>query len=300
MEKDPKAAAEIDRAAAGWLTRLGSPALDDDDRRAFRAWLEVDPAHAAALEAARRLWEGLDAPAAGLAAAERRRRCGMLAAAAVCLLVAGALLRDGADHETGAGEQATFTLPDGSRMTLDGNSAADIALDAATRRVTLRRGRAFFEVTPDAARPFMVTAGEVETRVLGTGFAVDRGAGAVAVVVERGRVAVREAGAAVELAAGQTVTVSADGLGVPEPAAMGSALAWRRGLMVFEDRTLAEVAAELGRAGVGRVVIPQAGVRELRLSGVFREDDPTTVLDAIEAGLGVRTARLGVATIMYR
>ena len=301
MAADSEASAEIDRAAAGWLVRLGSPALDDADRRAFRAWLEADPAHAAAFETARRLWDGLDVPAAALAAAgRRRRRVGLAAAAACLLLLAGVALREGADHATDPGVRATVTLADGSRMTLDGNSAADVAIDADGRRVMLRRGRAFFEVAPEAARPFVVKAGGVEARVLGTGFAVERQASGVAVVVEHGRVAVREAGAAVELAAGETVQASADGLGATEPAALGSALAWRRGLLVFEDRTLAEVAAALERAGGGRIVIPQAGVRALRLSGVFRDDDPAAVLDAIEAGLGVRAARLGVATVVYR
>ncbi|HMR62144.1 FecR domain-containing protein, partial [Amaricoccus sp.] len=248
----------------------------------------------------------LEAPAAALAAAERgrrpgRRRLAMAAAACLLLLLAGGiLLRDPPDHATDPGTQATVALADGSRMTLDGDSAAEAAVDAESRRVTLLRGRAFFEVTPDATRPFVVMAGGVETIVLGTAFAVERQGGAVAVVVEHGRVAVREAHAQVELADGEMVEASAGALGAPGPAALASALAWRRGLLAFEDRTLAEVAAELDRADGGRVVIPQAGVRALRLSGVFRKDDPAALLDALESGLGLRTVRLGVATLIYR
>jgi transmembrane sensor len=305
MAADQTPQGDIDRAAAAWLTRLGSPLLDDADRHAYRAWIDADPARRAAFEQARRLWGELAAPAAALAAAERqrvrRRRLLAAAVAASLLAVAGLATRGGAEHATAYGEVQTVTLPDGSRMTLDGNSAADVRVDADARRVTLRRGRAFFDVTEDTARPFVVVAGPVETTVLGTAFAVDRDGADVAVVVERGRVDVRDAsGAAAALVAGEGVEAPAGRVGMPEPAALGPVLAWRRGLMVFDDRSLGEVAADLARSTGTRIVIPQASVQGLRLSGVFSEDDPAAVLAAIEAGLGVRVARLGVATVIFR
>ncbi|PZQ50683.1 MAG: iron dicitrate transport regulator FecR [Rhodovulum sulfidophilum] len=301
MATNETAQAEIDRVAAGWLVRLGSPALDDADRRAFRAWLEADPAHGAAFEAARDVWAGLGVPAAALARSDRRRRrwrAGALALAG-CAVAAVLILPRGADHATPDGLRRTVLLADGSRMMLDGDSAADVRVDSASRRVALLRGRAFFDVAPDPSRPFVVTAGGLEATVLGTGFAVDRGGAEVTVVVDHGRVSVRAAdGASAVLTGGERVTAGAT-LGPPEAARPEVALAWRRGLMVFENRTLGEVVPELERAG-GPIVIPQASVRALRLSGVFREDDPGAVLDAIEAGLGLRTARLGVATVIFR
>ncbi len=54
------------------------------------------------------------------------------------------------------------------------------------RRVTLLKGEAFFQVTPDPSRPFRVVAGDVETRVVGTSFNVRRDAEGVAVSVEEG------------------------------------------------------------------------------------------------------------------
>ena len=133
MAPDRQQQAEIDRAAAAWVVRLGSPALDDAGRRAFRGWLDADPAHARAFEAARRLWDGLDAPAAALAAAERRRARRIAAGggggAAWCCSP-GRCCASGADHATDPGTQRDGDAGDGSRMTLDGNSAADVAIDA--------------------------------------------------------------------------------------------------------------------------------------------------------------------------
>lgn len=301
MAADRDQKREIERAAAAWLIRLGGHELDETERRAFRAWHDADPAHAAAFEAARGIWGGLGDAAAGLDAAlrRRRRRHAALAAAGLAVVILGFALRPGADFSTAYAALETVTLADGSRMTLDGNSAADVAMAPDARRVALRRGRAFFDVVPDADRPFVVAAGTVETAALGTAFAVDRQGDAVSVVVERGRVAVRGGGAAVELAAGEAITAEA-ALGAPAPVALAAALAWRRGLMIFEDRSLGEVAGEFERATGTRIVIPQAAARDLRLSGVFRQDDPSAVLDAIESGLGLRILRLGVAAVILR
>ncbi|HMR60004.1 FecR/PupR family sigma factor regulator, partial [Amaricoccus sp.] len=64
----------MDREAAAWVVRLGSPALDDADRLAFREWLDSDPAHPDAFAAAGGPWHALEAAAAGVAAAGRGGR----------------------------------------------------------------------------------------------------------------------------------------------------------------------------------------------------------------------------------
>lgn len=303
MTTDSTARKAIDRAAATWVVRLGSPVLDDEDRRAFRAWLDADPAHREAFEAAHSVWDDLEVPAEQLATSERRRswRGMWLAATAVVLAIAGAAFGPTrADYATGSAEREIVTLADGSRITLGSHSAVDVHMDSAGRRVALRHGRVFFEVAPDPTRPFVVAAGDVETAVLGTAFAVDRSGDTVAVVVEHGKVAVRDgAGGAIELAAGERVSAS-DALGDPQPARLDHALAWRRGLLVFEDMTLAEIATEIGRTSGEHIVIPQATVRDLRLSGVFRESDPIAIIDTIRDGLDLRSVDLGPATVIFR
>jgi transmembrane sensor len=85
---------------------------------------------------------------------------------------------------------------DGSRVRLlDSDSALDVGLvsDGAVD-VTLRGGRALFEITPNPARRFNVHAGPADVSVLGTEFFVQREATRVRVEVVRGRVAVAYAG----------------------------------------------------------------------------------------------------------
>ena len=64
---------------------------------------------------------------------------------------------------------AGITLPDGSVVTLNGNSSLTYprTFSGNTREVSIT-GEAFFEIQPDASRPFLITAGTAQIKVLGT------------------------------------------------------------------------------------------------------------------------------------
>ncbi len=64
------------------------------------------------------------------------------------------------DFVTGAGEIRVVILPDGSRATLNARAAIDLKFSANDRQITLALGEAFFEVSPDAKRPFQVKAAD--------------------------------------------------------------------------------------------------------------------------------------------
>ncbi|MFZ6011074.1 MAG: FecR family protein, partial [Bacteroidota bacterium] len=94
-------------------------------------------------------------------------------------------------------QQQIVTLPDGSRVTLKQHSQIKFpaAFEADHREVFLE-GEAFFEVTKDNKRPFMVYAQEIVTRVLGTSFTVKALGEKVTVAVKTGKVSVyRKTGA---------------------------------------------------------------------------------------------------------
>lgn len=91
---------------------------------------------------------------------------------------------------TGAGEES-WTLPDGSVVLLAPGSSIRYRqhFEAHTRNIQLD-GRALFEVTHDAARPFTVTAHGFATTALGTRFIVDGAKPIVSVRLLKGRVVV--------------------------------------------------------------------------------------------------------------
>jgi len=95
---------------------------------------------------------------------------------------------------------------DGSMVQLlDESSVLDVgAASASAVDVTLRSGSAEFEITPNPKRQFIVHAGIADISVLGTHFLVTREGQRVRVAVTRGRVAVKLAGSARQLTAGES------------------------------------------------------------------------------------------------
>lgn len=310
-------------AATAWFVRLRDEAASDGDRAAFEAWREADPAHAEAYREIERLWAGLDRidrradgrnGANGTQAAmagpvspraspptspSRRRALRRMAVAASVAVVAGAgaygLTGPGrfADHRTGPGEQRRIVLADGSSAHLNTATALSLDLTADSRRVTLHTGEAHFEVARDAARPFVVDAAIGRIEALGTAFSVRRREGAVEVIVTEGKVAVSDHGqGAAVVAVGQGVRVTDTGVAAVTGADAATALAWRRGRLVFDNRPLGEVLGELARYRRGRIVILDGAVEALPVTGSFAVADTDATLETIARTLPVRLRRL--------
>lgn len=315
----------VAREATAWFVRLNDPSATASDRADFHRWHAASTAHATAYARMPELWEETREVAAALGAghwyrtpakAETPRRARRLfaraglAVAALLLVAGGALWRDpglfdrlAADYAAAPGSHVEHTLADGTRLYLDGDGAADVRIDETTRELTLWRGRIWVDVARDTARPFRIHAGRAEARVLGTAFGVERDAEAVLVTVERGQVAVgSDAGTdAVQLTPGQRVAVEDGRIGATEAVDVETALAWRRGLIVFDRASLAEVVEDLDRAMPGRVMLADPNLRTLTLSGVFRTDQPDAVLEALRSALGLKTVSIpGVATLIMR
>jgi len=88
---------------------------------------------------------------------------------------------------------STHTLPDGTVVSLNSNTHLQYPnrFDGNTREVTIE-GEAFFEVTPDPTKPFIIHAGKAQVKVLGTSFNVRAypDADQMEVIVQTGRVQV--------------------------------------------------------------------------------------------------------------
>lgn len=69
------------------------------------------------------------------------------------------------------GKRAIITLPDSSKVTLNGGSVLYFPEEFSThKRQVILKGEAFFEIVSDSDRPFEVLAKGTVTRVLGTSF----------------------------------------------------------------------------------------------------------------------------------
>ncbi len=168
-----------------------------------------------------------------------------------------------------------YTLPDGSALTLDADSAIEAAYFGDHRELSMLRGAAFFEVAHDAARPFSVHAGPARVTVIGTRFELalsgDVAKPQMHVAVEQGRVRVQpRQGEPFVLGAGESVQVGAEGDAVHEASHAAQPVApWRTGWLSFSRVPLADVVQRLARYRTRPLqVAPQ--IAQLPVSGEVR------------------------------
>src|SRR5690606_2011811 len=164
----------------------------------------------------------------------------------------------GQSYSTRLGEVKVTPLADGSVMTLNTASRVVVTFSDTQRSIRLLEGEALFDVARDAARPFVVAAGEARVRAVGTSFMVRRlGDAPVQVLVREGIVEVsRNAGNAtpgpVRVAANTRAVESSSSVtpvaAMPvEPAVIRRELAWREGRIAFQGETLGQAAAQFSR-----------------------------------------------------
>ncbi|MPS78403.1 MAG: DUF4880 domain-containing protein [Achromobacter sp.] len=312
------------RDAAWWFARWHSGDLTRRDRRAFARWRREHPERAREFDR----MQQLGAAAAGLSReqvqsllggpvptrprAARHMRAPLriaLACAAVAAMALGVWWSLPAPTpsftttvSTERGERRQLSLPDGSVLEINGGTSATINLYAERRDVALASGEITFTVAPDAQRPFIVDAGSGVVRVTGTVFDVRRDPDRVTVLVESGTVQVSgghwwNLGRAV-LRAGHGIRVPGSGaIGVPAPADVSSATAWREGRVEFKNAPLTEVVREMNRYLPVPLRLADDRAGRLRVSASFPLDRPQALIDALPAIAPVRLATQSGGTI---
>jgi len=296
--------------AADWLLRNREHGQPVAEASAFRDWLNRDARNAAAYAAAERLMGEartaiLTEPTLrDLPLQPRRATAKPLLAVLLGLgLVGGGFYAaDGpmqleADAISGTGDMPTITLADGSSIQLNTSSAVAYDFTPTARTVRLLRGEAFFQVAKDAARPFSVEAGGGRTTALGTAFNIRLGDRDTDVTVTEHSVSVAPLGTDagdVRVREGQRVAYGADGqpMGVSS-ADLAAVTSWRRGQLVVDSATLAEVVDEIGRHFSGKIMIVGTDLAQRRVSGTFAISDPIAALRLLEESIGVSATRIG-------
>jgi transmembrane sensor len=196
------------------------------------------------------------------------------------------------------GEVGRQVLPDGSHVILGAGSHMSVVFFRNRRVVSLLAGDAVFEVVQDPQRPFVVEGGLARATVLGTRFAVNRGADRSRVSVERGRVRVENARGTelVVLEAGGVAEVAQDGLVRRIAAPASDGFAWQRGTLVFDNASLQEIATCLSR--YRRVPVRAEGRSAQRITAVVQSVDIEHFLQSLPTFAAVRIEHRDGATLL--
>jgi len=316
-------ARQVQAEAVAWHARLRAPGRTRALEEGLRTWLGASPDNAAAFEKATELWDelgGVSAAALLQSRTEVKRelpkgwtRHGIAAGAAASIVaLVGAIATFGwkseSDLSTRIGEQRIVTLKDGSRVALNTNTRVVIEPWNGTREVQLDRGEAYFEVSKDPERPFVVVAGDKQVVAIGTAFVVRRDPNGddekVSVTLVEGKVAVvgrevkpqavliNEAQIPV-LTAGQRMVLvkSAPSTADIDLPKIEAVTAWRHGEIVLDNAALKDAVAELNRYSSVVLSIEGEGAADLPVSGIFRTGDSESFAIAVATLYGLAIVR---------
>ena len=293
----------IDHDALRWVIRKSERELVEAERQEFDAWLAADVRHQGAYLRAAAINLALDQATIQASLRPRRERLegewagaswrhadarrafvkyGGIAAGIALLGVTAALpaLSNKLVLTTAKGEFRKVPLADKSVANINSGTQLEIRLTEQARRVALKKGEAWFEVAKDKAKPFIVEAGQVQVRAVGTAFGVRRYGNGAEILVTEGTVEVwsKEGTAKKRLVtAGERsfVSESASDISVArQPKEVERKLAWREGKLVFNNQTLSEAVADFNRYSLKKIIIVDPHLMNKTLVGQYQIDAP--------------------------
>jgi ferric-dicitrate binding protein FerR (iron transport regulator) len=267
-------ASALHREARDWLLVLTSGCATSNDAAGFKQWCAQSAAHAQAFAETRLLWENLGTAARNLQTREqavakrghmtRRAFLGGAVAASAALLVARSPLHMWpslpdvmADYRTATGEQRQIEVSPGVVVEMNTQTAMNVRRsEGRAVGIELLTGEIQLQVSDGYAGAF-------EVKALQGGIHAASGAlcnvrcldGRVQVTGLDGNIRVAYQGRSESLGRAQQAGYGSDGLSPVAPADTDEAIAWRRRVLVFDDRPLSEVIAEINRYRPGKIIL---------------------------------------------
>ena len=304
--------AEINTMAAAWIERRDRDEWCAADQAELDTWLDQSPAHRAAFWRLEAAWKDTNRLTAFQPSPRRisetrapaSRPIFKFAAAIVLLAVCGSATAwyvttpDWKTYSTTVGGREILTLGDGTKIELNTDSSVRVAQTAHSREVWLDKGEAYFDVTHDATRPFTVVAGDRRITDLGTKFVIRRETGGLKVAVLDGRVQLEPNGGETKptiLTEGDVIVATATKLTRSRTLAkqLETDLGWRNGVLVFNDRTLADVVAEFNRYNTRKLIVTDEKTAQTRIAGTFRADNIEAFVNTAHRVLGLKVEKRG-------
>lgn len=279
--------------AAQWIIRQEEPGWSSDEQAALEAWLAESMLNRAAYLRQREGWRAADRIAAlGSPATTsgpsllswKGWSIPAIAASLVVALMVGVMMQrsrapDVATraYATSIGAQKAVSLGDGSRIEMNTATRIRAAVADKRREIWLDEGEAYFDVARKAGSPFIVYAGNRTITVLGTKFSVRREAGKVTVSVAEGRVRIDDAD---DPKAVRSAIITAGDIAIARASStlvaarandkVENALAWREGMLSFDNMRLGEAVGEFNRYHRKQILIEDPDTADMRIDGAFQ------------------------------
>jgi transmembrane sensor len=191
-------------------------------------------------------------------------------------------------------------LPDGSVVSLHASSEIiyPSTFGSGIRNVELK-GEAYFKVTHDKTKPFIVASGDARIEVLGTQFNVNTksSSGSMEVVLTTGKVSVyykEKPAENVLLAPGEkAVLVSGEKLITKSTNTDANYMAWKTRILVFDSETLAQVVNTLQNVYQATITLADPKLSVCRVTASFNDQSLESVLQVLKETLDLQVKQKG-------
>ena len=194
------------------------------------------------------------------------------------------------------------TLSDGSVITLNKNSLLRYPnkFNGGKRQVWLSKGEAFFTITPDKAKPFLIQTGNTTIRVVGTSFNVKNKGGKIEVIVESGIVQVSQNGNTVTLKPGEKVVAAQNGADLVKNDNADQLYNYYRSKEFVADNTpLSRVVEVLNEAYDSNIVIGRKGLENALLNTTFKDESLDQILTVISRTFKIKVDKKANRIVLY-
>lgn len=300
LSNTPDALEVAEDEAIAWLVRMRG---EDADRLRpeFSAWAAISPVNRTAYAWAQRHFSEAQGLKQSVRHGTAKRRAftwpSTLAFAASVTLVVGLSLEAFIHQKpesaqtilalsTGPGEIRDFRLSDGSTVTLDANSRAQVEIQDGRRMMTLHEGRARLTIAAGRS-PFEVSAGDGRIRSDRGIFDVaypDGRSISVSMISGRGVMWARSQDAALaqprQLIAGQTLQYTATRF-LSFDADQANRRDWRSGWVEYRSISLRELVAQANRYAQRPIIIDDTEISDMATSGRFRLTNTASFVDRL-------------------
>jgi transmembrane sensor len=245
----------------------------------------------------------------------RRWMVSAAAAAVLCIVLGGLYVNrdwlNTTSYKTDIGERRIVALPDGSRISMDSDTAVRVTYQETSRSITLERGRSRFDVAHDPNRPFTVMAGPQTVVAIGTSFDVERLQSSVLVTLIQGQVVIKGAqgpptpetlGAAessISLKVGEELVAVRNVRPAIVTTDLQVARAWESGRLLFRDEPLGDAVARVNRYTANPVEVDPS-IASIRVSGVFNAGDVSSFVSAVTSYFPVQAVTTDTNSILLQ
>ncbi|MFD0914216.1 FecR family protein [Methylophilus luteus] len=320
---------KLRESAIAWFIKIRDADADDAIRTKFEQWLMANQAHQQAYADVSAVWESFDSTPeleklAGIVEqdqffekAERTQRVRKYITVAMVAAVIGLGGMLGIQTwraqptmqmvaQAEVGQVKSHRLDDGTLLTMNTGAEIEVTYYRDRRLVTLKQGEAIFEVARDENRPFIIDSGNAQVTVLGTRFAVNRMKKLVRVSVDHGTVKVEQQDVdhninphAVILHDGEVAEVKTDST---QPARSYrhalDAFAFEKGVVVFEEADLDEIAETLSRYRKLPLLAEQPVSSKVHISSMLKANSIETFINQLPEMAPVRIVPTDKATVI--